>query len=263
MSANESQPESGIAKQARVCHYLGLLEDSKTTLSFPSSSNLCYHAKPLASPNMEYQRLVCLKGRRHTLCPVFLRSEIGSLPPDISDGPATMLLLGMPVEKRVLLPLWLGFVVLVLGLTGLMWLISNQTGRTPGSPIPTSTWLPFASETIPVTAIPIFPNIDPSVTANVDDPVSAYIGTITPQLPTLFSITPIPTQTKILCGSPDTWVVYIVRPGDSLYHLSLVFAITIAELQRANCLGTSSILHTGQLLHVPSTAPLAPSPTIP
>jgi LysM repeat protein len=263
MSANASLPESGLAKQARVCHYLGLLEDSKTTLSFPSNSNLCNHAKPLASPNLEYQRLVCLKGRRHTLCPVFLRSEIGPLPPDISDGPATTLFLGMLIEKRVLLPLLLGFVVLVLGLTVLMWLISNQTGRTPGSPIPTSTLLPLATETIPVAAIPIILNVVPTRTAVIDilDPVSS--GTLTTQFPTLIGITPVPSQTKVLCGSPATWVVYIVRPGDSLYHLSLVSAVTIAELQRANCLGTSSILHTGQLLYVPPTAQLAPSPTIP
>ncbi|MGD0751806.1 MAG: LysM peptidoglycan-binding domain-containing protein [Anaerolineales bacterium] len=79
----------------------------------------------------------------------------------------------------------------------------------------------------------------------------------------MIDITPIPTQTKTSCGSPNTWVVYIVRPGDSLYHLSLVYGVTVADLQRANCLGTSSILHTGQLLYVPPTAPLAPSPTIP
>jgi LysM repeat protein len=263
MSSNESLPESGKGKRARVCHYLGLLEDSQATLSFLSGSNLCYHAKPLASPNLEYQRLVCLKGRRHTLCPVFLRSEIGPLPPDISGGPATTLFLGMSIEKRVLLPILLGFVVLVLGLTVLMWLISNQAGRTPGSPIPTSTLLSLVTGTNPVTAIPTIPNGDPSVTANVDMPVTAYSGTITPQFPTLNGITLIPTQTKALCGSPATWIVYIVRPGDSLYHLSLVYGVTVAELQRANCLGTSSILHTGQLLYVPPIAPLAPSPTIP
>jgi LysM repeat protein len=263
MSSNEILPEHGKGKQARVCPYLGLVEDSQTTLSFPSGSNLCYHAKPVASPNLEYQRLVCLKGRRHTLCPVFTRSEIAPLPPDISGGPANTMLLGMPIEKRVLLPILLGFVVLVLGLTGLMWMISNQAGRNPGSPLPTSTVLPLVSGTISVTAIPLTPNGEPSGVANMDTPVSVSSGTLTPQFPTMIGITPIPTQTKVLCGSPATWVVYIVRPGDSLYHLSLVYGVTIAELQRANCLGTSSVLHTGQLLYVPRTAPLAPSATIP
>ena len=263
MSSNERLPESGKGKQARVCHYLGLIEDSQTTLSFPSASNLCHHAKPLASPNLEYQRLVCLKGRRHTLCPVFIRSEIGPLPPDINGGQANTWLSGMPIEKRFLLPFLLGFVVLVSGLTGLMWLISIQTGRNPGSPIPTATLLPLASVTITVTAIPIIPNLDPAVTTIVDMPVTAYSGTITPLFPTLIGITSTPTQTKVLCGSPATWVVYIVRAGDSFYHLSLVYGVTVAGLQRANCLGTASILHTGQLLNVPPTAPLASSPTIP
>ena len=114
-----------------------------------------------------------------------------------------------------------------------------------------------------MTAIPIIPNLDPAVTTIVDMPVTAYSGTITPLFPTLIGITSTPTQTKVLCGSPATWVVYIVRAGDSFYHLSLVYGVTVAGLQRANCLGTASILHTGQLLNVPPTAPLASSPTIP
>jgi LysM repeat protein len=65
------------------------------------------------------------------------------------------------------------------------------------------------------------------------------------------------------CGSPYTWVVYIVRPGDSLFRLSQVYGVTVAELQQANCLGTTTTLHTGQVLYVPPTAPFAPSPTLP
>jgi hypothetical protein len=100
MSNDEILHENGKEKHARVCPYLGLVTDSQTTLSFPSDSNLCYHAKPLASPNLEYQRLVCLKGRRHTLCPVFTRSEIAPLPPDIIGSPANILFLGKPIKKK-------------------------------------------------------------------------------------------------------------------------------------------------------------------
>jgi len=263
MSSNEILPEHGKGKQVRACPYLGVIEDSQTTLSFPSGSNFCHHAKPLASPNLEYQRLVCLKGRRHTLCPVFTRSEIAPLPPDISGSQANPLLLGMPIEKRVVLPILLGCVVLILGIIGSLCLLNNQGGRNPGKPVPTSSVLPLAPATISITDIPITPNVEPSGMPNTDTPVGISGGTLTPQLPPMIGITTIPTQTKASCGSPNTWVDYIVRPGDSLYHLSLVYSVTVAELQRANCLGTSSLLHTGQLLHVPSTATLASSPTLP
>jgi LysM repeat protein len=70
-----------------------------------------------------------------------------------------------------------------------------------------------------------------------------------------------PTQTPVPCGHPYTWIFYSVQPGDTLYHLSLAYGITVAELQRANCLGTSTLLHTGQLIYVPPWAPLPPLPT--
>jgi LysM repeat protein len=62
---------------------------------------------------------------------------------------------------------------------------------------------------------------------------------------------PVPTQTPIPCGPPAGWVIYIVRPGDTLYHLSQAYGVSVAELQRANCMGQSTLLHTGQKLYVP------------
>jgi LysM repeat protein len=64
-------------------------------------------------------------------------------------------------------------------------------------------------------------------------------------------VPPMPTQTPLSCGAPYGWIVYTVRPGDTLYRLSITYGITVAELQRANCLGSSTLLHTAQLLYVP------------
>jgi LysM repeat protein len=75
-------------------------------------------------------------------------------------------------------------------------------------------------------------------------------------------VPPMRTQTPLLCGAPYSWIVYYVQPGDTLYRLGMAYGITVAELQRANCMGTSTRLHTGQMLHVPPWAPLAPSPTV-
>ena len=76
-------------------------------------------------------------------------------------------------------------------------------------------------------------------------------------------VPPVRIQTPLPCGAPYSWVVYYVQPGDTLYHLGLAYGITVAELQRANCMGTSTLLHTGQMLHVPPWAPLAPLQTVP
>jgi LysM repeat protein len=77
---------------------------------------------------------------------------------------------------------------------------------------------------------------------------------------------PLPTSTPVPpvpCGRPAGWVPYIVQPGDTLYRLSVAYGTTVAQLQLANCLGSSTILHVGQILYVPPVAPILPTSTIP
>jgi LysM repeat protein len=76
-------------------------------------------------------------------------------------------------------------------------------------------------------------------------------------------VPPLATQTPIPCGRPAGWVTYIVKPGDTLYRLSQVYAISVTALQQANCLGSSTLLHVGQVLYVPPWAPRLPTPTTP
>ena len=269
MNSDTISPLNIKEKPSKVCPYLGLIEDSQTALSFSSGSNVCYHAKPLASPNLEYQRSVCLKGRRHTLCPVFTRTELAPLPLEISGGLANKLGLGRPISKRVLLLILLGCVVLFLVGLGVFWLLNNRNAISgllsgkPGSPTPTISVLPFATATLSTTNIPITPNVGISLTETL---VASPSQTQTPQPSltfTLIGTTTVPIQTQIPCGSPNNWVVYIVRAGDTLSRLSQVYGVSIAELQRANCLGTSTVLHTGQILYVPFVATFAPSATLP
>jgi LysM repeat protein len=87
-----------------------------------------------------------------------------------------------------------------------------------------------------------------------------------PQVPTqtpLLTRRSLPTQIPLLCGRPYSWVVYFVQPGDTLYRLSLAYGISVADLQRANCMGGSTLLHTGKSLFVPPWSPLIPCPTRP
>jgi LysM repeat protein len=75
-------------------------------------------------------------------------------------------------------------------------------------------------------------------------------------------VPPVPTQTPVPCGHPANWIIYIVQPGDTLYRLSLSYGISVADLQQANCLGNSSLVHTGQILFIPPWA-ATPIPTYP
>jgi peptidoglycan endopeptidase LytE len=56
---------------------------------------------------------------------------------------------------------------------------------------------------------------------------------------------------------------YVVRPGDTLYHVARTHGVTVAELQDANHLGTSDTLHVGQALVIPGAAVSADAPETP
>jgi LysM repeat protein len=76
-------------------------------------------------------------------------------------------------------------------------------------------------------------------------------------------VPPLPTQTRIPCGPPRGWITIIVQPGDNLYRLSQAYGITVAELQRANCMGNSTLLQVGKAIYVPPWEPFTPTPFYP
>jgi len=69
--------------------------------------------------------------------------------------------------------------------------------------------------------------------------------------------------TVIPCGPPATWVRnYIVQPGDTLFRIALSYNITYPQLQRGNCMGSSTTIYTGQRLWVPNIPARTPTPGI-
>jgi LysM repeat protein len=54
------------------------------------------------------------------------------------------------------------------------------------------------------------------------------------------------------CGPPTGWVQYTVVSGDNLYRLGIAFGVSVADLQWANCMGSSTIIRVGSKLWVPN-----------
>ena len=71
---------------------------------------------------------------------------------------------------------------------------------------------------------------------------------------------PVPVYTPFVCHSPYGWVQYTVQSGDTLYHISLIYRISLTQLKQANCL-TSDFITVGQHLWVPNTVTSTPSLT--
>jgi LysM repeat protein len=69
---------------------------------------------------------------------------------------------------------------------------------------------------------------------------------------------PLPTATLIPCGAPPGWVNYVVQSGDTLFSLSQKFRVSVSELQRANCLGSSTFIQAGKVIKVPNVPTSTP-----
>jgi LysM repeat protein len=76
-------------------------------------------------------------------------------------------------------------------------------------------------------------------------------------------VPPVPTVTIIPCGPPAGWVKnYIVQPGDTLFRIAVSYNITYPQLQRGNCMGSSTVIYTGQRLWVPNIPIRTPTPGV-
>lgn len=84
-----------------------------------------------------------------------------------------------------------------------------------------------------------------------------YLPPIQKETPVSASATPVtfPTLTPIPCGPPAGWVRYVVKQGDTLFKISLMYGVSVAQLQAANCLGNSTLIYAGTVIFVPNVPP--------
>ena len=76
-------------------------------------------------------------------------------------------------------------------------------------------------------------------------------------------VPPVPTVTVVPCGPPFGWVrAYVVQSGDTLFRIALAYNTTYPQLQRANCMGSSTAIYTGQRLWVPNVPTRTPVPGV-
>lgn len=90
---------------------------------------------------------------------------------------------------------------------------------------------------------------------------------------TVLYVPPVATATRQACGVPVGWIPYTVQAGDTLYSLAKYYGVSVAQLQQANCLDSSTLIVIGQIIYVPNmptrtpvmlmTATMTPSPILP
>ncbi|GAB4454514.1 MAG: hypothetical protein Kow0070_01130 [Anaerolineales bacterium] len=136
--------------------------------------------------------------------------------------------------------------------------------------LPTATLAQAVSCAIPAGWIPITVGANDTLYAiaerykttaeNLDR--SNCLNNLPPAPGTVLYVPPVPTVTVIPCGPPAGWIkAHIVQPGENLYRISLLYRTTVAQIQSANCMGTSTIIHAGQALWVPNVPTSTPAVT--
>jgi len=229
MTIDKSFPDIAEGDQQEFCPFLGLAQDSQTSLSYPSSWNVCHHTRPVGTPNLNFQKSFCFS-RNHSTCPVYSRSERAPLPAGIRFPVGRI-----PAQKRLTLTLLIGAVVLILGVVGAVWeiqdrhnhngsLSANLPSSTPTatqSVLPTGT-LPFTDTPNPLTltAVPT-QTLTNSPTGPTTRPTDTRWPTLTPTLTPTAS--PTRTPTSLPSATATFLPTWTPRPTDTHW---VVFTLT-------------------------------------
>lgn len=217
---------------ATRCPFLGMPDDPDTRLDFPSPGNVCHKASPTGPIKVEYQHSTCLTGQ-HAQCPIYTAAQPVPVPGELLAA-TPKISLPRNVAPLGRLPLVLGGIIL---LGFILFVLSSVLGR---------------------------------ANANTSGQGSSGLQSTRPGLFGLpqtggSRITVVPNATNAqrhtTCPPPQGWVTYVVNPTDSLYRLSVVHAIPVEELQRANCMGNETVILPGQLIYIPFTPTQTPTVT--
>ena len=207
MSIENSNPGTSEENQESLCPFLGLAQDSQTSLSYPSSWNVCHHSKPFATPTLFFQRSFCFS-ENHCTCPVYARTQREPLPPGIR-----LQVKKPPVQRRIVLTILLGAVLVLLGGAGTLWGLQNHsrhagslvviTNSPTSSPAPSATALPSPTASLADTDTPVPPSPTPLTPSPTLLLTSTHAGPTTRPTDTLWpSLTPTRTRTPPATRTP-------------------------------------------------------------
>ncbi len=120
---------------------------------------------------------------------------------------------------------------------------------------------------VPVVTTPtVSPTPKPTVTPKPSVSATASPKPTTTPKPTptpTASATPKPTPTPTSSAATSAYVNYKVVTGDTLWSIASKFGVTVARIQAANSLGTSTSIRVGQTLKIPTSVSSSPTVTAP
>jgi hypothetical protein len=210
-----------------TCPYLGLHDDSATSLAYPSHWNYCYRARPPASVSISHQDAACLS-RKHVDCPVYLAERERALPSDLRGSSTVPVRHAGRQTGKLRRAVWIILLAALLLLT-VWWFWGRQFFPLPVRPIPTPSLAAVSTElplpTAPVNAVWTNPALFIPSLARTSTPRASQTsaGTVSPSSTPTETRIPSRTPTKTITPtSPAT-----LPPGTCGHSLETQFGTNI------------------------------------
>lgn len=207
----------------QVCPFLGLRDDAATTLSFPSSHNHCFHAKPALPVKLDFQRTYCLTSK-YTNCEEFNREPDTPLPSNLRFKQV------LPLQEKIIKGrVWILFLVFIV-IALIAWQVLSRGQLEVGNSKRSS------RVTIPAisTIIRQTPSISPTRVQNTLTP--SLTVTPTPTFP-IHTFAPTIVSAHVLetpIGVEYKLVIHRVLAGESLMSIASEYWTTVEAIQAVN-----------------------------
>jgi LysM repeat protein len=199
----------------KTCPHLGIINDERTAMAFPTLQNFCHQCVPPNIPNISHQREFCL-AEKHSQCPLFLSEVIQPMPPELLSGKANKS--GRSKKKTIGLILLL-LLILLLGL----WLLTRPGGIS-------SFFASVERETPKIASIPK----GETKTATIPTVTLQPSPTATEIIPTLTSTPVQPHMLETPIGVENKLLVHQVKAGESLISIALAYDTTVDAIKAIN-----------------------------
>jgi len=217
------------------CVSLGLADDAKTSLGFPSNWNACHRSKPKATPNFKHQEEFCLGGM-YAACPLYLSSQEMPLPKDLQiSGHSSELTREKYRANPLIVPM-----ILIIGL-GLVWgLFRNRSLPSDLEPAAQTGGGSAAASanavTIPAHNVRLTPSLTPFA------PLIIFGAKGSPTQPPTIAPTIPPTsisskhQLEVLIGTDLQFMIHKVLKTETLIQIAAKYNTSVAAIESINFL---------------------------
>ena len=207
----------------RTCPALGLMDDSETSLGFPSNWNSCYRSRPISAPKLKHQEEFCLC-EKYRECPIFLREQTAPLPKHIRAPRSRQ------TAKKIQATLLISIIAIGLILV-LAWGASNRG-------LLAALGIGKTNEIVPAIITPIIPATLPST--QTLPPVQTRTAIASATLETITSPASTPTQPfskhqlEAPIGADHKFIIHETQAGENLAQFEQTYNTSVTAIVEVN-----------------------------